>query len=145
MSSLHEIDSLDPIGLFDSWLQQARESEPNDPNAVALATATPDGVPSVRMVLAKRVGGHPFCFFTNGESRKGVELISNPMAALCFHWKSLRRQVRVEGEVSELAASAVDEYFHRRSRASQISAAVSHQSCILGSRAELEDRVREFA
>jgi pyridoxamine 5'-phosphate oxidase len=144
MSGSHDIDSEDPIELFDSWLKQAQESEPNDPNAAALATSTPDGVPSVRMVLAKRIGGRPFCFFTNVESRKGIELANNPRAALCFHWKSLRRQVRVEGRVSELELSDVDEYFHSRSRASQIGAAVSHQSRILSSREELEGRVREL-
>lgn len=125
-------------------MKQAEESEPNDPNAAALATSTPDGVPSVRMVLAKNVSGHPFCFFTNAESRKGIELENNPRAALCFHWKSLRRQVRVEGAVSELEDTIVDEYFHSRSRASQIGAAVSEQSHILASREELERRVKEF-
>ena len=130
MSSSHDIDSADPLELFDSWLKQAQESEPNDPNAAALATSTPDGVPSVRIVLAKRIGEHRFCFFTNAESRKGIELAENPRAALCFHWKILRRQVRVEGKVSEIDVSDVDEYFHSRSRASQIGAAVSDQSRI---------------
>lgn len=96
------------------------------------------------MVLAKRIGEHRFCFFTNAESRKGIELAENPRAALCFHWKTLRRQLRVEGKVSELDASDVDEYFHSRSRASQIGAAVSDQSRILGSREDLEERVRIF-
>jgi pyridoxamine 5'-phosphate oxidase len=140
----HDIESEDPLALFDTWLTQAQESEPNDPNAAALATSTSDGVPSVRMVLAKRVGERRFCFFTNAESRKGAELAENPRAALCFHWKTLRRQVRVEGKVSELDAAEVDRYFHNRSRASQISAAVSEQSRILGSRADLEERVRIF-
>lgn len=144
MSGSHDIDSEDPLELFDSWLKQAQESEPNDPNAAALATSTPDGVPSVRIVLAKRIGAHRFCFFTNAESRKGIELAENPTAALCFHWKTLRRQVRVEGKVSELDVSDVDEYFHSRSRASQVGAAVSYQSRILGSREELEERVRKF-
>lgn len=144
MGGSHDIDSEDPLELFDSWLKQAQESEPNDPNAAALATSTRRGVPSVRMVLAKRIGEHRFCFFTNAESRKGIELAENPRAALCFHWKTLRRQVRVEGKVSELDASDVDEYFHSRSRASQIGAAVSDQSRILGSREDLEERVRIF-
>lgn len=144
MSGSHDIDSEDPLELFGSWLKQAQKSEPNDPNAAALATSTPDGVPSVRIVLAKRIGEHRFCFFTNAESRKGIELAENPRAALCFHWKILRRQVRVEGKVSELDVSDVDQYFHSRSRASQIGAAVSDQSRILGSREELEERVREF-
>jgi pyridoxamine 5'-phosphate oxidase len=142
--SPNSIDSTDPMPLFDSWLKEAEASEPNDPNAAALATSTPDGAPSVRMVLAKRIGGHPFCFLTNVESRKGSELARNPRAALCFHWKSLRRQVRVEGRVSELEESFVDKYFHSRSRASQIGAAVSQQSRVLESRDELEARVRQF-
>jgi pyridoxamine 5'-phosphate oxidase len=139
-----DIASEDPLALFDSWLTQAQETEPNDPNAAALATATSNGAPSVRMVLAKRIGERPFCFFTNAESRKGIELAENPRAALCFHWKTLRRQVRVEGKVSELDAAEVDRYFHSRSRASQISAAVSEQSRTLGSRADLEESVRVF-
>jgi pyridoxamine 5'-phosphate oxidase len=144
MAGSHEIDSDDPLELFASWLAQAEESELNDPNAAALATATPDGVPSVRMVLVKHVGERLFCFFTNAESRKGAEVASNPRVALCFHWKSLRRQVRVEGNVLPLAAPDVDQYFHSRSRASQIGAAVSQQSRLLGSRAELEEQVKEF-
>ena len=144
MSGLHSIDSEDPLALFDSWLKLAAESEPNDANAVALATSTADGVPSVRMVLAKRVGDRRFCFFTNAESQKGAQIAENPRAALCFHWKSLRRQVRVEGTVSELDASDVDAYFHSRSRMSQIGAAVSDQSRVLGSREELEERARRF-
>ena len=82
MSSSQDIDSQNPLELFDSWLKQAQESEPNDPNAAALATSTPDGVPSVRIVLAKRIGEHRFCFFTSAESRKGMELAENPRAAL---------------------------------------------------------------
>lgn len=144
MNDSHEIASEDPLELFDTWLRQAQESEPNDPNAAALATSTRDGVPSVRMVLAKRVGEHRFCFFTNEESRKGKELTQNPRAALCFHWKTMRRQVRAEGKVSELDTREVDWYFNSRSRASQISAAVSDQSRILRSRADLEERVRIF-
>ena len=144
MNDSHEIASEDPLELFDTWLTQAQDSEPNDPNAAALATSTRDGVPSVRMVLAKRIGEHRFCFFTNEESQKGKELTQNPRAALCFHWKTLRRQVRAEGEVSELDAREVDRYFHSRSRASQISAAVSDQSRILRNRADLEERVRIF-
>jgi pyridoxamine 5'-phosphate oxidase len=144
MSSLHDIDSEDPLELFGAWLKQAQESEPNDPNAAALATSTMGGEPSVRMVLVKRMGEHRFCFFTNVESRKGIQLLENPRAALCLHWKALRRQVRVGGHVSELDASDVDEYFHSRSRASQIGAAVSDQSRILGSREELDERVRRY-
>jgi pyridoxamine 5'-phosphate oxidase len=144
MRSAHEIEGGDPIAVFDAWLKDAEQRELNDPNAAALATATPDGRPSVRMVLAKRVGDHRFAFFTNAESRKGGELAVNPRAALCFHWKALRRQVRVEGEVFPLADGDVDGYFHSRSRASQIGAAVSRQSQPMASREELEQRVRAF-
>jgi len=144
MSGLLDVLLEDPINLFDTWLDAAQKSEPNDPNATALATSTKDGVPSVRMVLAKRVGEQRFCFFTNYESRKGRELAENSQAAMCFHWKTLRRQVRVEGKVFELAASDVDKYFHSRSRASQIGAAVSDQSRVLGSREVLEERVHRF-
>ncbi|WP_263355335.1 pyridoxamine 5'-phosphate oxidase [Acidicapsa acidisoli] len=144
MSSSHEIESNNPLELFDTYLQQAQQTEPNDANAAALATVAADGAPSVRMVLAKQVREHRFCFFTNAESRKGLELAENPRAALCFHWKSLRLQVRVEGSVSELDAQDVDTYFHSRARASQIGAAVSNQSRVLTSREELEERVRKF-
>lgn len=145
VSNAHDLPVNDPFDLFDNWLSQARQCEPNDPNAAALATSTRDGIPSVRMVLIKRVGAQRFCFFTNAESRKGAELAENPRAALCFHWKTLRRQVRVEGAVSNLQAADVDLYFHSRSRASQIGAAVSSQSRILVSREHLEDRVKVFA
>ncbi len=145
VSTAYEIDWEDPFLAFDSWLKQAETSEPNDPNAAALATATPGGAPSVRMVLAKRVKQERFCFFTNAESRKGDELSANPRAAMCFHWKSLRRQVRVEGPVRELDPATVDTYFHSRSRDSQIGAAISDQSRVLRSREELEERMRKFA
>lgn len=145
MKFSHEIDADDPLKLFDRWMAEAQESEPNDPNAAALATATANGKPRVRMVLAKRVGELRFCFFTNAGSEKGRNLAENPRAALCFHWKTLRRQVRVEGSVLELDATAVDAYFHSRSRASQIGASVSEQSRVLASREELEERFRRFA
>jgi pyridoxamine 5'-phosphate oxidase len=135
----------DPLEEFNRWLKEAEESEPNDANAAALATATPDGIPSVRMVLVKRADEAGFCFYTNAESRKGLELQSNPRAALCFHWKTLRRQVRVEGPVTPMQAADVDAYFHSRSRDSQIGAAVSRQSRPLSSREELEIQFRKFA
>ena len=134
----------DPLAQFDLWLREAEASEPNDPNAAALATATASGAPSVRMVLAKRVGEERFCFFTNAESHKGRQLAENPRAALCFHWKSLRRQIRVEGTITELDPADVDTYFHSRSRLSQIGAAVSQQSRPLGSRERLEAEVHQF-
>jgi pyridoxamine 5'-phosphate oxidase len=145
MDVTHNLEFADPIELFTQWLAEAERSEPNDANAAALATSTPDGYPSVRMVLVKRVDKRGFCFFTNVESKKGIELRSNPRAALCFHWKSLRRQVRVEGRVTGMPAADVDEYFHTRSRNSQIGAAVSQQSRPLASREELDMRFQEFA
>lgn len=133
----------DPVALFSVWLSDAEGAEPNDPNAAALATSTTGGAPSVRMVLIKRVDERGFCFFTNAESQKGRELTENPRAALCFHWKSLRRQVRVEGTVTELPGIEADDYFHTRTRMSQLSALASAQSRLLASREELESRVRE--
>jgi pyridoxamine 5'-phosphate oxidase len=135
----------DPFELFRLWFEEAERSEPNDPNAAALATSTLGGEPSVRMVLVKRADERGFCFFTNAESRKGRELETNPRAAICFYWKSLDRQVRVEGPVTQMEAADVDEYFHSRSRNSQIGAAVSQQSRPLGSREELEAQFRRFA
>jgi pyridoxamine 5'-phosphate oxidase len=135
----------DPLELFRLWFQEAERSEPNDPNAAALATSTLGGQPSVRMVLVKRADERGFCFFTNAESRKGRELETNPRAAICFHWKTLRRQVRVEGPVTQMETTDVDEYFHSRSRNSQIGAAVSQQSRPLPSREDLEVRFQRFA
>src|ERR1035438_4236958 len=104
MSVGHNLELADPLELFHQWLEEAKSSEVNDANAAALATSTAAGHPSVRMVLVKRVDERGFCFFTNAESKKGTELQQNPRAALCFHWKTLRRQVRVEGHVTELEA-----------------------------------------
>lgn len=140
-----ELRNAEPIAVFREWMAEAEKSEPNDANAVALATASRDGSPSVRMVLAKRVDERGFAFYTNAGSQKGSELGENPRAALCFHWKTLRRQVRVEGRVEELPAEDADAYFHSRSRRSQLGAAVSQQSRELGSREELEKMVAEFA
>jgi pyridoxamine 5'-phosphate oxidase len=145
MDVWNNVQSADPLELFALWLQEAERSEPNDPNAAALATSTLAGQPSVRMVLVKRADERGFCFFTNAESRKGNELQTNPRAALCFHWKTLGRQVRVEGRVTEMDAADVDAYFHSRSRNSQLGAAVSQQSRPLASREELEARFRKFA
>jgi pyridoxamine 5'-phosphate oxidase len=134
----------EPIVLFQQWMKDAEAGELNDPNAVALATATRDGMPSVRMVLMKRVDNDGFRFYTNTDSQKGTELAENPRAAMCFHWKSLRRQVRVSGMVAELPREDVDEYFHSRSRLSQLGAAASQQSRVLASREVLEARVKEL-
>ncbi|AXC13137.1 Pyridoxamine 5'-phosphate oxidase [Acidisarcina polymorpha] len=144
MSEELDWDTADPLEIFRLWLSEAETAEPNDANAAALATSTPHGVPSVRMVLVKRIDQRGFCFFTNAESKKGLELAANPVAALCFHWKSLRRQVRVEGRVSELENSEVDAYFHSRSRGSQLGAAVSRQSRPLANRESLVEQVQNF-
>lgn len=136
------LNSPDPIALFRIWMREAEAGEPNDPNAVALATATPEGAPSVRMVLLKALDERGFGFYTNAGSRKGQELGVNPRAAMCFHWKSLRKQVRVEGLVSELPDAEADAYFHSRSRGSQLGAVASRQSRPLDSRELLEARVQ---
>ena len=137
--------SQDPMEGFGQWLSMAAASEPNDPNAAALATATKAGLPSVRMVLIKGADERGLRFYTNSESQKGCELQANPEAALCFHWKSLRKQVRFVGHITVLERSDVEAYFHSRSRASQIAAAVSAQSRSLSSRRELEQQVRDYA
>src|SRR4051794_20754028 len=134
----------DPIALFAAWMKAAEESELNDASATALATASRDGMPSVRMVLMKRVDQRGFTFFTNAESQKGVELGENPRASMCFHWKSLRRQVRISGGVSELSAEEADYYFQSRSRLSQLAAVASQQSRVLAARELFEDRVKEL-
>ena len=130
-----------PFTLFGEWFEAARVSEPNDPEAVALATATPEGAPSVRMVLLKDWDADGFVFYTNGHSRKGGELHANRQAAMLFHWKSLRRQIRIEGTVSEVTPELADAYFASRGRDSQIGAHASDQSAPLGSRSELLARV----
>lgn len=134
----------DPIDQFRAWLADAEKSEPNDPNALALATTTADGFPSVRMVLLKDVDDQGFVFYTNLSSRKGSELTDNPRAAMCFHWKSLKRQVRVEGDIEPVSAEEADAYFHSRHRSSRIGAWASKQSQPLDGRFELEKRVAEY-
>ena len=128
----------DPIALFRVWLEAASGTEPNDPNAMALATSSAEGHPSVRMVLMKGLDERGFAFYTNAESQKGVELRANPHAAAVFHWKTQRRQVRIAGMVTELPPADADHYFHTRSRASQINAAASRQSRPVSDRARLE-------
>ena len=134
----------DPLALFDAWLDEAREREPDDPTAACLATATRDGAPSARMVLLKGVAGAGFVFYTNLGSRKAGELAANPRAALCCHWKSLRRQVRVEGAVAPVSDAEADDYFASRSRASRIGAWASRQSEPLQGRFALEARAARF-
>ncbi len=132
-----------PLDLFDAWLAEATASEPNDANAMALATATADGRPSVRMVLLKRHGPEGFVFYTNGQSRKGREIAANPHASLLFHWKSLRRQVRIDGPLTRLEAADADAYFHSRARQSQLGAVASDQSAPLDARATFIARYEE--
>jgi pyridoxamine 5'-phosphate oxidase len=130
----------DPHQLFDEWLAEAQLAEPNDPTAMALATADADGRPSARMVLMKGHDERGFVFYTNLDSRKGGELAANPRAALLFHWKSLRRQVRIEGPVEAVAPEEADNYFATRARDSQLGAWASDQSRPLDSRATFEAR-----
>ena len=135
----------DPFALFAEWLREAGAKEPNDPNAMALATATPEGAPSVRMVLLKDRSPDGFTFYTNAQSRKGEEIRANMQAALLFHWKSLRRQIRIEGPLSEVSAEEADAYFHSRPRDSQIGSAASDQSRPLPDRQTYLDRIEELA
>jgi pyridoxamine 5'-phosphate oxidase len=134
----------EPFDKFQAWFEEAGRSEPADPNAMALATVDVDGRPSARMVLLKDATPSGFTFYTNLESRKGEALHANPVAALCFHWKSLKRQVRVEGPVEPVDAATADSYFASRHRSSQIGAWASQQSRELEGRFALEKRVAEF-
>ena len=154
MSNLTKLDSAqladsaipsgaDPYALFDEWFAAAKNSEPNDPNGMALATATAEGRPSVRMILLKGHGRENggFTFFTNAESRKGEEIRANMHAALLFHWKSLRRQIRIEGPLTEVSPEAADAYFHSRPFKSQVGSAASDQSRPMPDRQTYIDRV----
>ena len=131
----------DPHALFDACFAEARASEPNDPEAMALATADASGHPSVRMVLLKGHDARGFVFYTNLDSRKGAELAANPSASLLFHWKSLRRQVRIDGQVSAVSAAEADAYFASRGRDSRLGAWASDQSRPLPDRATFEARL----
>ncbi|PSC04472.1 pyridoxamine 5'-phosphate oxidase [Alsobacter soli] len=135
----------DPFTLFAEWFEEAKASEPNDPNAMALATVDESGLPDVRMVLLKGQDARGFVFYTNTESAKGVELAANPKAALVFHWKSLRRQVRVRGPVERVTDAEADAYFQSRPRDSRIGAWASQQSRSLESRFALEKAVALYA
>jgi pyridoxamine 5'-phosphate oxidase len=136
---------MNPFTLFGEWLKEAEAQEPNDPNALALATTNKQGRPSIRMVLLKGFDEAGFVFYTNLESRKGLELTENPQAAMLFHWKSLRRQVRIEGGIERVSDEEADTYFSSRPRGSQIGAWASEQSRPLPSRFELEKRIGEYA
>ena len=135
---------VDPIELFQRWLADAETREPGDPSATALATADSTGMPSVRMVLLRGIDQDGFVFYTNLTSRKAKELQANPRAALCFHWKSLDRQVRVSGDVEPVSAEEADAYFATRERTSQIGAWASRQSEPLEGRFKLEARVAKY-
>ena len=134
----------DPLELFTEWYENAEKTEINDPNAMSLATADKSGFPSVRMVLLKGFDTNGFVFYTNLESRKANEFKSNPNVAVCFHWKSLQRQVRIEGQVSQVSDEEADEYFNSRARLSRIGAWASMQSQTLESRDYLLTRLKTF-
>jgi pyridoxamine 5'-phosphate oxidase len=142
-SALSTVPHQEPFDLFARWYAEARASEPRDANAMTLATADAEGRPAARLVLLKAADERGFAFYTNLESRKGGELAANPQAALCFHWKSLGRQVRIEGVVERVSDAEADAYFASRPRDSQIGAWASDQSRPLESRAELERRVAQ--
>lgn len=130
-----------PFDLFAAWLKEAEGAEPNDPNAMCLASVDKDGYPDVRMVLLKGFDARGFVFFTNHESRKGVQILAHPKAGACFHWKSLRRQVRITGDVVTTSPEESDTYFLSRPKGSRIGAIASHQSRPLDSRQTLIDKV----
>lgn len=136
----HEIDR-DPIRQFQTWLDQAAEAEVPEPHAMTIATATPSGIPSARVVLLRGVDERGFVFYTNYQGRKGRELDANPVAALVFFWQPLERQVRIEGRVERVSAAESDDYFSRRPTGSKRGAWVSQQSQVVGSRADLEQEM----
>lgn len=138
-----DVDS-DPFRQFHRWFEQALAAELPEPNAMTIASATPDGRPSARMVLLKNLDDQGFVFYTNYESHKGQELLANPWASLVFWWAELERQVRVEGRVEQVSAAESDAYFHSRPRSSQLGAWASNQSRIVGDRADLEQRLAEL-
>lgn len=138
------IEANEPFDLFAAWLQDAEKSEPNDPNAMAVATVDETGMPNIRMVLLKDFSPEGFVFYTNFESAKGRELLLSRKAGLLFHWKSLRRQVRIRGSVDVVSDEEADAYFQSRARGSRIGAWASKQSCALESRFALEKSVAEY-
>jgi pyridoxamine 5'-phosphate oxidase len=135
----------DPFALFGAWLEEAAKTEPNDPNAMALATVDAEGLPNLRMVLLKGHDEAGFVFYTNTQSQKGTELLAHPKAAVLFHWKSLRRQIRIRGPVSLVTDAEADAYFASRPRESRIGAWASQQSRPLESRFALEKAVATYA
>ena len=135
---------MDPLELFADWYEEAKKNELNDPNAMSLATVDINGIPSVRIVLLKGFDVDGFVFYTNFQSRKANEFKNNPNVAVCFHWKSLQRQVRIEGQVSKVSDKEADEYFKSRARLSRLGAWASKQSEILESRDHLLARLKTF-
>tara|TARA_B110001452_G_scaffold180019_1_gene151144 strand:+ start:232 stop:858 length:627 start_codon:yes stop_codon:yes gene_type:complete len=138
------LDINDPIELFKLWMNEAKTSEPNDPNALALATANKNAIPSVRMVLLKDFNNKGFVFYTNLESQKGNELKENPNASMCFHWKSLLRQIRISGKLSKVLDEVADEYYNTRAYESRIGAWASKQSSTLKNRGDLISSIDKF-
>ena len=138
------LDLDDPIELFKVWMDEAQKSEPNDPNALSLATSNKDNLPSVRMVLLKEFSQKGFVFYTNLNSQKGNEIKINPYATMCFHWKSLLRQIRISGTLSQVDDKTADEYYNSRAYESRIGAWASKQSSILKNREELLNAIDDF-
>ena len=138
------LDKNDPIDLFKNWMNEAEKTEPNDPNAVALGTSDKNNSPSIRMVLLKNFNKEGFVFYTNLNSQKGNELKHNPKAAMCFHWKSLLRQVRINGVVQKVSKKVADEYYNTRGYESRIGAWASKQSSILNNRDELLNSIEKY-
>ena len=138
------LDTNDPIELFNTWMNKAKETEPNDPNALSLATSDKKGCPSVRMVLLKDFSKNGFIFYTNLNSQKSLSLKENPKAEMCFYWKSLSRQVRINGEISQVSDKVADKYFNTRSYGARIGAWASKQSKVLQNRKELINSINEY-
>ena len=138
------LDTNDPIELFKKWMNKAKKTEPNDPNALSLATSDKKGFPSVRMVLLKDFSKNGFVFYTNLNSQNSLSLKENPKAEMCFHWKSLLRQIRINGTVSEVLEKEADDYYNTRSYESRIGAWASKQSKVLNSRKELIDSINKY-
>ncbi len=138
------LDIDDPFELFKKWFDEAKKKEINDPNALALGTANKEGIPSVRMVLLKDFDKNGFVFYTNLNSQKGNEIKENPNATMCFHWKSLLRQIRINGTLKQVENKTADDYYNSRAYESRIGAWASKQSCILKSREELLDNLKYY-
>ena len=138
------LDTNDPIELFNTWMNKAKETEPNDPNALSLATSDKKGSPSVRMVLLKDFSKNGFIFYTNLNSQKSLSLKENPKAEMCFYWKSLSRQVRINGEISQVLDKVADKYYNTRSYGARIGAWASKQSKVLQNRKELINSINEY-